>query len=149
MALFENYVGIPDHLSKNCEWGNCRKQKFLHVTTENDCSTATQKSLSCIKACYLCRTRHYKEDDNMENRKVNEGTRARISRSLFGFRDRISPDRHSSHRQYGWDIFERFQLQTYLFIVPVFSMQNTSLTGIIGDYELNKRKLLLYIMLLS
>ena len=85
----------------------------------------------------------------MENRKVNEGTRARISRSPFGFRDRISPHRNSSHRHYGWDISERFQLQTYLFILPVFSMQNPSLTGIIGDFELNKRKQILNIMLLS
>mgnify|MGYP001802027900 CR=1 FL=1 len=106
-------------------------------------------SLSFVKACYLCRTRHYKEDDNMEIRKVNEGTRARISRSPFGFRDRISPDRNSSHRHYGWDISERFQLQTYLYIVPVFSMQNPSLPGIIGDIELNKRKQILNIMLLS
>ena len=101
---------MPDHISKNCEWGNCRKQKFLHVTTEHDFSIATQKSFSCIKACHLSRTRHFKEDDNMENRKVNEGTRARISRSPFGFRDRISPDCNSSHRHYGWDISERFQL---------------------------------------
>ena len=83
----------------------------------------------------------------MENRKVNEGTRTRISRSPFGFRDRISPDRSSSHRHYGWDISERFQLQTYLFII--FSMQNPSLPGIIGDIELNKRKQILNIMLLS
>ena len=85
----------------------------------------------------------------MENRKVNEGTRARIRRSPFGFRDRISPDPNSSHRHYMWDISERFQLQTYLFIVPVFSMQNPSLPGIIGDIELNKRKQILNIMLLS
>ena len=145
-ALLENCVGIPDHTSNNCEWGNCRKQKFLHVTTENDFSIATQKSLSCIKACHLSHTRHYKEDDNMENRKVNEG---RISRSPFGFRDRISPDRNLSHRHYGWNISERFQLQTCLFIVPVLSMQNPSLPGIIGDIELNKRKQILNIMLLS
>ena len=43
------------------------------------------------------------------NQEVNKFTKTRVSRSLFHFGDRMSPDRRSSDRQKKYDITERFK----------------------------------------